>query len=76
MYYLARFCSAIIYISLICTIYTVKWLSLVFFHPTVYKIGQCELMEEISRCYGNQTPSLLHICFRTILTLSAFHIGR
>src|SRR2546423_1247422 len=28
---------------------------------------------EMSR---NQIPYLLHICFRTILTLSAFHIGR
>ena|SRR2546421_1657182 len=28
---------------------------------------------EMSR---NQIPYLLHVCFRTILTLSAFHIGR
>jgi hypothetical protein len=29
-----------------------------------------------SSCHGDQIPYLLHICFRTILTLSAFHIGR
>src|SRR5271156_3518752 len=29
-----------------------------------------------TNCYGNQIPYLVHICFRTILTLSMFHIGR
>src|SRR5271155_5487282 len=27
-------------------------------------------------CHVEQTPHLFHICLRTILTLSAFHIGR
>jgi hypothetical protein len=30
----------------------------------------------IGVCHENQIPYLLHICFKTILTRSAFHIGR
>jgi hypothetical protein len=37
-----------------------------------YHIGVIIMMD----CHGNQMPYLSHICFRTILKPTAFHIGR
>jgi hypothetical protein len=34
-----------------------------------------EDLTSITFCHGDQIPYLLHICYRTILKLSAFHIG-
>jgi hypothetical protein len=36
----------------------------------------CKYSAKLTDCHGNQIPYLSHICFRTILKPTAFHIGK